>query len=171
MVQKLLKLVSGMDLVDSMASSNFHRSILFTLDLSRRPLVLASKSKKANLPSSLSAPRLGPWRSRRNELIYILATPLLSALLLGAGERKHMCARAAVCRAGERASVWRCVGVGRTRKARPQRFKDSTPGAAGGNLNRNVLEQVLIRGLERIPNRRSLRFSAAGIASAPLNRQ
>lgn len=96
-----------------------------------------------SLLSSLSAPRLGPWRSRRNELIYILATPLLSALLLGAGERKHMCA---VCRAPV------CVGVGRTRKARPQRFKDSTPGAAGGNLNRNTLEQVLIRGFERIPS-------------------
>lgn len=110
MVQKFLKKarISGMDPVDSTASSNFHRSILFTLDLTRRPLVLASKSKKANLPSSLlrsslSAPRLAPWRSRRNELIYILATPLLSALHLGAGERKHMCARSGGGRASVRA--------------------------------------------------------------------
>lgn len=53
--------------------------------------------------SSLSAPRLAPWRSRRNELIYILATPLLSALHLGAGERKHMCARSGGGRASVRA--------------------------------------------------------------------
>lgn len=65
MVQKFLKKarISGMDPVDSTASSNFHRSILFTLDLTRRPLVLASKSKKANLPSSLLPP-VPPYQRR-----------------------------------------------------------------------------------------------------------
>lgn len=169
MVQKFLKntRISGMDLVDSMASSNFHRSILFTLDLSR--LVLASKSKKANLPSSLLPPflpisaaaRSVAKQKERTDLHTGYATALCSPPRCG-GEKTHVCG---VPCAGV------CVGVGRTRKARPQRFKDSTPGAAGGNLNRNTLEQVLIRGFERIPDRRSLRFSAGGIASAPLNRQ
>lgn len=97
MVQKFLKntRISGMDLVDSMASSNFHRSILFTLDLSR--LVLASKSKKANLPSSLLPPflpisaaaRSVAKQKERTDLHTGYATALCSPPRCG-GEKTHV---------------------------------------------------------------------------------
>lgn len=84
----------------------------FTLDPPGCPLVLigidGGESSTSFLPRSASSPRLSPWRTRRNELIYILATPLPGASL-GAGERTRVCGSVVPCAAtGERARPRSC---------------------------------------------------------------
>lgn len=158
---KILNSYLGLDLVDSMPPRiSTGRSCSRSISLDARSCSPRNRRRrispffsKPSLLSSLTA-------KERTDLHTGYATALCSPPRCG-GEKTHVCAR--------RAGVW---VWGRTRKARPQRFKDSTPGAAGGNLNRNMCEQVLIRRVGRDPEPAfTFDFPPLASASAPLNRQ
>lgn len=97
--------------------------------------VLAHRNRRSFLSSSVFVAK------ERTDLHTGYAT--VGPLLRGRWhERNDVCVHAYVCM-----SVYTCGVPCRTRKARPrvQRFKDSTPGAAEGDLSRNMCQQVLSR--------------------------